>query len=157
MGTDGKSSGFRKTEYSYTGEFDSWVPAAREFFETMMPETLSKRVASSLLIAAGLGNEDVTRLTGLCIRSVHALRKQMEEQEATADIFNIKPGSGRKRKTEEVEDKVFAELDKGGYHTNRQVAEMLGEKFGIKASVNLASRLVKRWKKAREMRYDLEE
>ena len=150
MGTDGKSSGLRKTEYSYTGEFDSWVPAAREFFETMMPETLSKRVASSLLIAAGLANEDVTRLTGLCIRSVHALRKQMEEQEATADIFNIKPGSGRKRKTEEVEDKVFAELDKGGYHTNRQVAEMLGEKFGIKASVNLAARLVKRWKKARE-------
>lgn len=150
-------AGQRKILYTYDGQLDPWVAATREFFETMMTETLSKRVASTILIAAGLDNEKVTKLTGLCIRSVRALRKQMEEQEATADIFNIKPGSGRKRKTEGIEDEVFAELDKGGYHTNRQVAEMLGEKFGIKASVNLASRLVKRWKKAREMCYDLEE
>ena len=30
-----------------------------------------------------------------------------------------------------------------------EVAEMLEEKFGIKASVNLAARVVKRWKQSR--------
>ena len=74
----------------------------------------------------------------------------MEEQEATSDIFVIKPGSGRRRKTAGIEEEIFLELDKGGYNTNQQVVDMLGEKFGIKASVNLASRLVRRWRKARE-------
>lgn len=152
-----RKAGRRKIEYKYNGNFDPWVSITKDFFETMMPETLSKRVASTLLIAAGLGNEKITELTGLCIRSVRALRKQMEEQEASTDIFTIKPGSGRKRKTEAVEEAVWAELDKGVYRTNQQVADMLGEKFGIKASVTLASRLVKRWREAREMRHDLEE
>ena len=99
-------TGRRRIEYTYTGQFDPWVPATREFFETMMPETLSKRAASALLIAAGLGNEKIVELTGMCIRSVRALRKLMEEQEeqeADPAIFAIKPGSGRKRKTEGID------------------------------------------------------
>ena len=152
-----KRVGRRRIEYTYTGEFDPWVSATRTFFDTLMPETLSKRAASALLIAAGLGNEKIVELTGLCIRSVRALRKLMEEQEATSAIFVIKPGSGRKKKTEGIEEDVFAELDKGGYNTNKQVADMLKEKFGIVASVQLASRLVKRWRKAREAAHDMEE
>lgn len=143
-------SGRRRIEYTYTGQFDPWVPATREFFETMMPETLSKRAASALLIAAGLGNDKIVELTGMCIRSVRALRKLMEEEEATSAIFAIKPGSGRKKKTEGIEDEVFAELDKGECKTHQQVVDMLKERFGIVASVQLASRLVKRWRKARE-------
>ena len=142
--------GRRRIEYTYTGEFDSWVPATREFLDKLMPETLSKRAASALLIAAGLGNEKIVELTGLCIRSVRALRKLMEEQEATSAVFAIKPGSGRKKKTEGIEDEVFAELDKGDYKTQQQVVDMLKEKFGIVATRQLAARLVKRWRKARE-------
>ena len=115
-----------------------------------MPETLSKRTASALLIAAGLGNEKIVELTGMCIRSVRALRKLMEEQEADPAIFAIKPGSGRKRKTEGIEEEVFAELDKGECKTHQQVVDMLKEKFGIVATTQLASRLVSRWKKARK-------
>ena len=150
MGINGRGAGRRKIMYTYTGQFDSWVPATREFLKTLMPETLSKRTASALLIAAGLGNEKIVELTGMCIRSVRALRKLMEEQEATSAIFAIKPGSGRKKKTEGIEDEIFAELDKGLYKTHQQVADMLKDKFGIVASVQLASRLVKRWRKARE-------
>ena len=102
-----------------------------------------------LLLVAGMGNEEIVALTGMCIRSVRALRKTMEEQEPTSDLFAIKPGSGRKRKTEGIEEQVWAELDSGKYRTHKEVAEMLEEKFGIKASVNLAARVVKRWKQAR--------
>ena len=45
---------------------------------------------------------------------------------------------------------VWQELDTGKYSTHKQVADMLKEKFGIKGSVNLAARLMKRWKEARE-------
>ena len=143
-------AGRQKIQYGYDSKFDPWVPATREFLETMMPETLSKRTASALLIAAGLGNEKIVELTGMCIRSVRALRKLMEEEEATSSIFSIKPGSGRKKKTEGIEEEVFAELDKGECKTNQQVVDMLKEKFDIGATTQLASRLVKRWRKARE-------
>ena len=142
--------GRQKIVYSHTGEFDGWVPATMEFLGTLMPPTLSKRAAAMLLLVAGMGNEEIVELTGMCIRSVRALRKTMEEQEPTSELFAIKPGSGRKRKTEGIEEQVRAELDTGKYHTNRAVADMLKEKFGIEASANLASRLVKRWKENRE-------
>ena len=141
--------GRHKIIYSYTGEFDAWVPATMEFLGTLMPPTLSKRAAAMLLLVAGMGNEEIVALTGMCIRSVRALRKIMEEQEPTSELFAIKPGSGRKRKTEGIEEQVWAELDSGKYRTHKEVAEMLEEKFGIKASVNLAARVVKRWKQAR--------
>ncbi len=143
-------SGQHKIIYQYTGEFDAWVPATMEFLSTHMPPTLYKRAAAMLLLVAGMGNEEIVALTGMCIRSVRALRKTMEEQEPTSELFAIKPGSGRKKKTEGIEEQVWAELDTGNYHTNRAVADMLKEKFGIEASVNLASRLVKRWKETRE-------
>ena len=142
--------GRHRIVYNYEGALDPWVPATRDFLENFMPPTLSKRAASTLLIAAGVSNEKVVELTGMCIRSVRSLRKLMEAQEATPEIFNIKPGSGRKKKTEGMEEQVYLELDTGKYRTHQQVVDMLKEKFGIKASVNLASRLVKRWKKARE-------
>ena len=142
-------AGRNKIIYNYTGEFDAWVPATMEFLGTLMPPTLSKRAAAMLLLVAGMGNEEIVELTGMCIRSVRALRKTMEEQEPTSELFAIKPGSGRKRKTEGIEEQVGAELDSGKYRTHKEVAEMLEEKFGIKASVSLAASLVKRWKQAR--------
>ena len=144
-------AGCRRIEYSYTGEFDGWVTSTMEYMGTLMPPTLSKRAAAMLLLVAGMGNEEIVELTGMCIRSVRALRKTMEEQEPTSELFAIKPGSGRKRKTEGIEEQVWAELDTGKYSTNKAVADMLEEKFGIKASVNLAARLVKRWKAAHEV------
>ena len=142
--------GRHRIVYSYTGEFDAWVPATMEFLGTLMPPTLSKRAAAMMLLVAGMGNEEIVALTGMCIRSVRSLRKVMEEQEPTPELFVIKPGSGRKRKTEGIEEQVWAELDTGKYRTQKEVAEMLEEKFDIKASVNLAGRLIKRWKSARE-------
>jgi transposase len=142
--------GRQKIVYSHTGEFDGWVPATMEFLGTLMPPTLSKRAAAMLLLVAGMGNEEIVELTGMCIRSVRALRKTMEEQEPTSELFAIKPGSGRKRKTEGIEEQVWQELDTGKYSTHKQVADMLKEKFGISASVNLAARLMKRWQEAKE-------
>ena len=142
--------GRHRIVYSHTGEFDAWVPATMQFLGTLMPPTLSKRAAAMLLLVAGMGNEEIVALTGMCIRSVRALRKTMEEQEPTSELFTIKPGSGRKRQTEGMEEEVFRELDTGKYRTHKAVAGMLKEKFGISASVNLAARLMKRWQEARE-------
>ena len=141
----------RRILYAYDGSLDSWVYATREFLDTLMPETLSKRATSTMLIAAGLNNEKIVELTGMCIRSVRALRKYMEENEGTSSIYVIKPGAGRKKKTAGIEEEIFEELDKGEFRTHKDVIKMLKEKFGIEVSINLVSRLMKRWRKSREM------
>ena len=60
-------AGRHKIVYSYTGEFDAWVPATMEFLGTLRPPTLSKRAAAMLLLVAGMGNEEIVELTGMCI------------------------------------------------------------------------------------------
>ena len=45
-------AGRHKIAYSYTGEFDAWVPATMQFLGTLMPPTLSKRAAAMLLLVA---------------------------------------------------------------------------------------------------------
>ena len=99
--------GRQRIQYSYTGKFDGWVTATMDYMGSLMPPTLTKRAAAMLLLVAGMGNEEIVELTGMCIRSVRALRKTMEEQEPTAELFAIKPGSGRKKKTEGIEGQVW--------------------------------------------------
>ena len=65
--------------------------------------------------------------------------------------FAIKPGSVRKKKTAGIEEQIFAELDKGEFRTHKDVMRILKEKFGIETSINLVSRLMKRWRESRGM------
>jgi hypothetical protein len=46
------------------------------FLRNMMTETLAKRIISIVLITAGISNDRVTELTGLCDRNVRKLQKK---------------------------------------------------------------------------------
>ena len=62
--------GHHRIDYSYTGEFDGWVAATMEYMGTLIPPTLTRRATTMLLLAAGMGNEEIVALTSMCIRSV---------------------------------------------------------------------------------------
>ena len=96
-----------------------------------------------ILIAAGASDGRVTGLAGLCDRSVRALRKALQEGEPL-QLLSIKKGSGRKSRTADVESQIFEELEKNNYHTRRQVADMIEEKFHIKISVSAVGKLLKK-------------
>jgi len=112
------------------------------FLQLLMPQTLAKRIASIALIAAGIPNERVTELTGLCNRSVRSLRKSLEAGEVET-LFHVGGGSGQS-KLAGFETSIIEEIESGNYSNRQQIADMIQEKYGIKVSLNTVSNFLKK-------------
>lgn len=140
-----KTNGAKRTEKvtEQNAEGVRIIQGVIHFLNLFLPVTLAKRAAAMILIAAGVSDERVTGLTGLCDRSVRALRKALREGEPL-QLLSIKKGSGRKSRTADVESQIFEELEKNNYHTRQQVADMIEEKFHIKISVSAVGKLLKK-------------
>jgi transposase len=107
-----------------------------------MRETLAKRIISMVLLAAGLTNDQVTEYTRLCNKSVRVLRKAVVSGDMTG-LFTMGSG-GRKRKLQDVEEDIITEVDKGNYSSRQEIADMIQEKHGIKVSLPVIGRLLKK-------------
>ena len=119
------------------------IRAIIKFLQLLMPESLAKRIMSMALIALGVPNNHITELTGLCDRSVRAVRKEIDLGNIEA-LFNFGRTSGRKRKLEDVEAAIIEEVNTNNYHTRQQVADMILEKHGISISLPAVGRLLKK-------------
>jgi transposase len=117
------------------------------FLGLFMTETVAKRVVSMVLLSVGLEKSRVTELTGLCARSVHALRKEMESGK-TEELFILgcKGKSGVKGKMKDVEKDIIEDIETNEYHTYQQIADMVYDKYGIKVSREAIRRLLKKTK-----------
>ena len=114
-----------------------------KFLQIFLPTTVAKRIVSILLIVAGVPNENVTKWTGSCDRSVRQWKKQI----ATGDISSLlttESGNGRKSKFEGIESQVIEEIESGNYHTQQEIADMVKDKFGINVSLMAVSRFLKK-------------
>lgn len=114
-----------------------------EFLQLFLPVTLAKRLVAVILLAIGMPVRDAVGLTGLCENSMWTLKKQLREQ-AISDLMVIKSGSGRKRKTADIEKQIIAELESVNYHTRQEIADMVEDKFHIKISRSCVGRLLKK-------------
>ena len=112
------------------------------FLQMLMPKTLAKRITSMALIAVGIPNERVTELTGLCNRSVRALRKSLESGEIE-HLFHVGGGSGQS-KLAGFETAIIEEIESGSYSNRQQIADMIQEKHGIKVCLNTISNFLKK-------------
>jgi transposase len=112
------------------------------FLQLLMPQTLAKRITSMSLIAAGIPNERVSELTGLCDRSVRSLRKALERGE-TENIFHVGGGGGQS-KLAGLESAIIEEIESGSYSNRQQIADMIQEKYGIKVTLNTISNFLKK-------------
>ena len=112
------------------------------FLQLFMCETLVKRIMSLILIAVGVPNSRITKLTGLCDRSVRTLKKEIE----TGNMDNLfaVDGGGRKSKLQDYESAIVEEIEKNNYHSRQQIADMILEKYGIKVSLPAIGRLLKK-------------
>ena len=112
------------------------------FLKLFVCETLAKRVMGMILIAVGLPDSRVAELSGLCDKSVGTLKKGIQNG-ALDSMFHI-AGGGRKRKLAEVERSIVEEINNGAYHTHQQIADMIQDKYGIKVSLPVIGRLLKK-------------
>ena len=120
------------------------IKKVMNFMKIFMTETLVKRIVSMLLISLGTPNKRVTELTGLCDRSVRALKKSLESGEIDS-LFHV-GGGGRKRKLKDIESSIIEEIEKNDYHSRQQIADMIQEKYGMKISLPVIGKLLKKTK-----------
>jgi transposase len=112
------------------------------FLQLLMGTTLAKRILSMVLIAVGISDSFIAELTGLGNQSVLALRKSL----ADGDIDSLLHvgGGGRKRKLGGIEGSIIEEINSNNYHSQQQIADMIQEKYGIKVSLPVIGRLLKK-------------
>jgi transposase len=112
------------------------------FFRLFICETLAKRVVSMVLVAAGLPENRIAELVGLSTKSVSSLKKGLEIGEVDG-MFHV-AGGGRKGKLADLEGFIVEEINNNNYHSHQQIADMIQEKYGIKVSLPVIGRLLKK-------------
>lgn len=113
------------------------------FLSNFVPVTLAKRIVCIILLAAGVEDAKITEWTSYCDRSVRGVRKEMEDGKDISELLKI-GGGGRKSKLEDYEDQIIAELECNNYHTRKQVADMIYNKFEITVSLSAVGRFLKK-------------
>ena len=121
------------------------VDSISSFLQLFVSPVIARRLISAILIIAGTRSGEITRLTGLCERSVRSLKNQLVTGN-TDGLFDVSSGRGRKSKFKDIEAQIVEEIEKGNYQTLQQIADMVYEKFGIKVSIMAVSRLLKKTK-----------
>ena len=117
------------------------------FLQLFISPVIARRIVSAILLIAGVRSADITKLTGLCERSIRELKNQLIAGD-TDSLFETKDGRGRKSKFKDVESQIIEEIEHGNYQTLQQIADMIQEKFHIKTSIMAVSRLLKKTKSA---------
>ena len=121
---------------------DIIMEAVIAFLAVFMPITLVKRVLSLVLIAASVDNKNIHRLTGYGDSTIRKLRSDMRKK-SISELLVIR-GGGRKAKSDGIEKDILNEIEKGNYHTQQQIADMIKEKFNVKMSVSAVGKLLKK-------------
>ena len=122
------------------------------FLQMFIPPIMAKRIASALLLVAGVPHDRVSEWTGSCDRSVREWNKQISSGK-TEKILMIGRGAGRKSKFIDIEDQVLEEIENGNYHTQQQIVDMVKEKFDVNVSLMAVSRLLKKRHQKAEVRF----
>jgi transposase len=111
--------------------------------EVFLCKTLVKRIISIVLIEAGVSAEKITEMTGLCTRSVKDLKKSIDKGD-TENILKVRGGGRPPILTDKEEAEVIKEINNNNYHSKRQTADMIEEKYKVKYSESSVANLLKK-------------
>ena len=114
-----------------------------DFLLLFIPKTLAKRVVAIILLAADVPVSRVVALSGVCDSTVRRLLKCLKGGE-TDDLLTLRTGSGSRSKTKGLESEILEEIEKNNYHTQRQIADMIKEKFGVTLSLTSVANFLKK-------------
>ncbi len=72
-----------------------------------------------------------------------AMAKQIPMKE-TGSLFTLRNRAGSRSKTKGIEAEILEELENDNYHTQRQIADMIKDRFGISISLPAVARFLKK-------------
>ena len=119
------------------------IEVVLRFLQVFIPETTARKLICVILIATGVSVTRIRELVGLSDRSIQSAGRAVRDG-SIGSILAHKKTSGRKRKTVNVEEQIFAELENGNYHSRQQIADMIKEKFKITVSLSAVRRFLKK-------------
>lgn len=114
-----------------------------DFLLLFIPKILAKRAVAIILLAADVPVPRVVELSGACERTVRGLLRSLKKGE-TDSLFTLRSGCGSGSKTKGIEAEILEELENNNYHTQRQIADMIKERFGISISLPAVARFLKK-------------
>ena len=130
----------------YTNRIPEPVSVIRkviDFLLLFIPKILAKRVVAIILLAADVPVPRGVELSGACDRTVRGLLGSLKNGQ-TDSLFTLRSGSGSRSKTKGIEAEIIEELENNNYHTQRQIADMIKDKFGISISLPAVARFLKK-------------
>jgi len=113
-----------------------------DFLRVYMCGTLAKRIMCIILFLAGLQIDHISQLTGLGQKSVKNLCNEITHKELK-EVLKVS-GGGRKSKLADIESQVVKDINEGDFHTRQQIADMVFEKYGVRVSLPVIGRLLKK-------------
>ena len=119
------------------------IQSVMAFLCVFLPKTLTKKVICAILLSAGTPVERVVVLTGLTERCIRDIGRNIRSGNISS-VLSARKGSGREAKTAEVEKQILEEVRSNNYHTLRQIADMIKEKFQIFVSLPTVRNLLKK-------------
>lgn len=119
------------------------IEAVMSFLCVFLPKTMAKRIICTVLLSAGLPVNRIALCTGLTERCIRDIGRSIQSGKIS-DVLSPRKGSGRKAKTAEVEQQIIEEVCNNNYHTLRQIADMIKEKFKMMISLPTVSKLLKK-------------
>ena len=114
-----------------------------DFLLLFIPKVLAKRAVAIILLAADVPVPRIVELSGACDRTVRGLLRSLKKGD-TDILFTLRSGSGSRSKTKGIEAEILEELENNNYHTRRQIADMIKDRFGISISLPAVARLLKK-------------
>lgn len=123
-----------------------------DFLLLFIPKVLAKRAVAIILLAADVPVPRVVELSGACDRTVRGLLRSLKKRD-TDNLFTLRSGSGSRSKTKGIEAEIPEELENNNYHTQRQIADMIKDRFGISISLPAVARLLKKRRQTAEERF----
>lgn len=117
-----------------------------EFLKIFLAPTYAVRLVGLILLAVGQTPEQTSQLTGVTKRTVRNWRRLLSLVVVSSDIHGMlrRPRVDLGTKTAGLEAEILEELNRGNYHTRRQIADMIQDRFGITLSLSSVSRLLRR-------------
>ena len=122
------------------------IAGIRRFLELTMAPTYAARLIGYILLCTGMPPKEITQLLSVTDRTCRNWRKQLRavEQAGEIGLLLVRPIVDIGTKAWNITTEILKAINAANYHTLRQIADMIQERFGLKLSESTVGRMLHR-------------
>lgn len=114
------------------------------FLQLFLSPTYATRLVIIVLLAVGVHDDRIHELTGVCPRTIWELRRDLRDG-IIPGMLILPKARGNRSVLKGVGSELRKEIADTNYHTLQQIADMILEKWHVKASLTAISNFLKKY------------